>query len=301
MSVKMYLVDAFTSQPFAGNTAGVVTDADRLSSEVMQVIARELRQTETCFVSRSRQPDTDFVLRWFTPTLEVDLCGHATIAALICLAQEGRIELSQGEARLSCGSRNGAVQVVVTEISERAPRVTMSTGVATMRHALDERAAIAGAIGLAPSAIDPDLPLAFDTSSARVIIPVKHLSDLLALEPDGPSMIAYGERTAYRRYTLVCLETEDPQCTIHLRHFAPANGIAEDPVTGTAHAAIASYLDWQGLLSAGDYIALRGEQGHAVGRPGLVGIEVIRKEGRVIDIRINGSGVITANGTLCPV
>jgi len=294
----MYLVDAFTSHPFEGNTAGVITTADMLSISTMQMIARELRQTETCFVSSSFLPNTDIHLRWFTPTVEVDRCGHATIAAMICLAYEDRVEWDQGEARLRCGTRNGTVEVVMTDVPGGAPHITLSTGVPQICHALDDRVAIANAVGLAPHSIDPDLPLGFDSASARVIVPVKDLADLLAMVPSGASMISYGERTTYRRYTLFCRETHDPQCAMHIRHFAPANGIAEDPVTGTAHAATAAYLEWQGLLPTGDSVVLLGEQGHAVRRPGLVGIEVLRHEGLAVDIRIDGSGVITANGTL---
>ena len=89
MGRPVYIVDAFTHIPFAGNPAGVMTRADGLSDEQMQVLARELRQTETCFVTEGMQAGVDYHLRWFTPTVEVDLCGHATVAAYTCLAAEG--------------------------------------------------------------------------------------------------------------------------------------------------------------------------------------------------------------------
>ena len=89
MSRPVYIVDAFTRTPFAGKPAGVVTRADGLSDERMQTLARELRQTETCFVTEGREAGLDYHLRWFTPTVEVDLCGHATVAAYTCLAAEG--------------------------------------------------------------------------------------------------------------------------------------------------------------------------------------------------------------------
>ena len=103
---------------------------------------------------------------------------------------------------------------------------------------------------------------------------------------------------AYRRFTLVCLETRDARCTTHLRHFAPANGIPEDPVTGTAHAAIAVYLDRKGLLPPGERVGYLGEQGHAVGRPGMVTVEVHRDGGAIADVRIGGTGFIVARGEI---
>jgi len=111
-------------------------------------------------------------------------------------------------------------------------------------------------------------------------------------------MIAYGKQSGYRRFTLVCRETESPDSFAHVRHFAPANGILEDPVTGTAHAVAAIYLDWEGLLPPGERLLLTGEQGHAVDRRGEVMVEVQRQAGRITDVRIGGTAVIVARGEL---
>ena len=253
------LVDAFTKRPFAGNTAGVVSAADGLSGDQMQRIARELGQTETCFVSSSDGPGIDLALRWFTPTVEVDLCGHATIAALTVLAGEGRVDWSDDCAHLRCATRTGSIGVWLERMPSGSPRVMMSVGVASLEAAPDDRSAVAQAVGLAPSALDASLPLASDRGSARLIIPVSRLGDVLRLEPNGPGMIAYGKQSGYRRFTLVCHETEDPDSFVHLRHFAPANGIPEDPVTGTAHAVAAIYLDREGFLPPGERVVLTGE------------------------------------------
>ena len=129
-------------------------------------------------------------------------------------------------------------------------------------------------------------------------MPVSRLADLLLMSPDSSGMVAFGAERGYRRFTLVCRETEDPAHFAHLRHFAPANGIPEDPVTGTAHAVAAVYLDRQGLLPAGERVVLTGEQGHAVGRRGSVTVEVWRQGGCLEDVRIGGSGTIVARGTI---
>ena len=79
MKPQVYHVDAFTSQPFRGNSAGVVFPADNLSEAQMQLIARELGHSETAFLLHS--DDSDVRIRYFTPTVEVPICGHATVAA----------------------------------------------------------------------------------------------------------------------------------------------------------------------------------------------------------------------------
>jgi trans-2,3-dihydro-3-hydroxyanthranilate isomerase len=296
--IPFALVDAFTEQPFAGNTAGVVTAADDLSGEQMQVIARELGQTETCFVSAVAPPGADLTLRWFTPTVEVDLCGHATVAAFACLATDGRIGWSGDHAHVRCATRSGTIGVWLERTAAGSARVMLSVGAASLAPATDDRAAVAAAVGLDLAALDPALPLAADTRSARLLVPVARLSDLLQLEPNGTGMVAYGKHCGYRRFTLVCRQTEDPGHFIHLRHFAPANGIPEDPVTGTAHAVAAVYLDGEGMLPRGRRVVLTGEQGHAIDRRGVVTVEVHRRAGRITDVRIGGTAVIVARGEL---
>lgn len=85
MKPQVYHVDAFTSQPFRGNSAGVVFPADNLSEAQMQLIARELGHSETAFLLHS--DDSDVRIRYFTPTVEVPICGHATVAALLCTCE----------------------------------------------------------------------------------------------------------------------------------------------------------------------------------------------------------------------
>jgi PhzF family phenazine biosynthesis protein len=303
VSLAFFLVDAFTTEPFAGNGAGVVTRADGLSTGQMQRIAGELRQTETCFVCASAEPGVDLTLRWFTPTVEVDLCGHATVAAFTCLAAEGRIAWSGDDAQVRCSTRTGTIDVWLEGHagSGVAPRVTLSTGVATIEPADEDRAKVAQAIGLPVAAIDETLPLATERAGQRLIVPVSGLADLLQFSPDSSGMVAFGAERGYRRFTLVCRETEHPAHFAHLRHFAPANGIPEDPVTGTAHAVAAVYLDQQRLLPSGERVVLTGEQGHAVNRRGLVTVEVMREGGHVRDVRIGGHAAIVAQGSFATV
>jgi trans-2,3-dihydro-3-hydroxyanthranilate isomerase len=295
---RVYIVDAFTRFPFAGNPAGVVTRADGLSDAQMQAIARELRQTETCFVMRGMEAGVDYHLRWFTPTVEVDLCGHATVAAYTCLAAEGRVPFGAEPAHLRHATRRGVLSVWVAGEHREARNVSMSAGVASLRRAPDDPAEVARAVGLDPASLDPELPLAGDEASQRIIVPVRRLTDLLNLVPDSAGMIRYGQTAPYRRFTLVCRETLDPRFRTHLRHFAPANGIPEDPVTGTAHAVIAVYLDWLELQPSGDRVRYEGEQGHAMRRPGSVTVELLREGGAVVDVRIGGQGHIVSRGEI---
>jgi len=300
VEIPFVLVDAFTDVPYRGNTAGVVTEAGDLTTEQMQRIARELGQTETCFVAQAPSSGLDWALRWFTPTVEVDLCGHATVAAFVALAAVGRLQGEGEPLHLRCATRSAPIDVWVERCGDAFPVVTLSVGAAALEPAPDDAAAVARAVGIGADAIDFALPMAVDRGSDRLIVPVAQLGDLLGFAPNGAGMVAYGERRGYRRFTLVCRQTHDPVCFAHLRHFAPANGIPEDPVTGTGHAVAAVYLDRQGMLPSGDRVVLLGEQGHALGRQGRVTVEVRRRSGRIEDVRIGGRGVIVARGAIVP-
>jgi PhzF family phenazine biosynthesis protein len=296
-TVAFCLADAFTDRPFAGNTAGVVTNADGLSTGQMQQMARELGQTETCFVRASSQPESDLELRWFTPTVEVDLCGHATVAAFVCLEAENCIGWTADRVQVVCATRIGPIDVWLEKRSSTSPAVTMSVGSPFVAPTSDDVAAVARVVGLPESALDPALPLAVEPAGARLIVPVARLDDLLRFAPNGAGMIDYGLPRGYRRFTLVCRETVHPDHFAHLRHFAPANGIPEDPVTGTAHAVAAVYLDRQGLVPGGERVVLTGEQGYAVDRRGVVTVELLRQSGQVREVRIGGGAVIVGRGT----
>ena len=120
-------------------------------------------------------------MRWFTPTVEVELRGHATVAAYTCLAAEGRICFDAEPAHLRHATRRGVLGAWVAGENREARNVSMSAGVASLRRAPDNPAEVARAVGLDPASPDPKLPLAAEEASQRIIVPVRGLADLLNL------------------------------------------------------------------------------------------------------------------------
>ena len=109
-------VDAFTTQPFTGNPAAVVTQAAGFTAAEMQAIAREMNVSETVFVLPATDPEADLQIRWFTPTTEVALCGHATIACFQALAEEGRLGAPRTAGTFKVQTRSGTLPVLATRI-----------------------------------------------------------------------------------------------------------------------------------------------------------------------------------------
>ena len=124
--IKIYQVDSFTTHLFGGNPAGVVTEATGLTPFEMQKIAREMNCSETAFVTSSQSCEADFNVRFFTPTEEVNLCGHATIATFFVLATEGKIKLSTPEVILYQETKAGILPVsIASDTTGKILRIVM--------------------------------------------------------------------------------------------------------------------------------------------------------------------------------
>jgi len=284
---RALLVDAFTDTPLAGNAAGVVPDAAGLSAERMQAVARELAASETAFVLPGSSADRR--IRYFTPTTEVDLCGHATVATHAFLYEDGAI--AAGTHSLDTGV--GTIEVEVTDDG-----AAWMTGTAPEIRRVDDAVdydRVAEALGVAPAAltdVGQDLPLAVaSTGLAYLIVPVNFLEHLGGLVPDDDAVEALCEAVDATGVYAFTFDTLEAGATLHSRMFAPLAGVPEDPATGTASGAVAAYLR---RFDAFDPMPdeLRLEQGHFVDRPGLVRV---RTDG---EIRVGGTGAVALDGRL---
>jgi len=285
------LVDAFTAEPYAGNPAGVVPDADDLTAAQMQAIARELSASETAFLAAS--DDADRRIRFFTPTQEVDLCGHATVASHALLASDGVIEPGTHTLETEVGVLDIELQDDgVVWMSQSRPEVE------TVDILYDR---LAGALGLDPATlrdVGADLPVARATTGlAFLIVPVNFLESLSGVEPDRAEIEAISEEydvTGIYAFTFDTLESES---TLHARMFAPGAGVDEDPVTGTASGACGAYLDaYEAFDSMPD--DLRFEQGHFVDRGGVVHVDIAVDDRGRKQVRVGGEAAVALDGTL---
>ncbi|ELY75040.1 PhzF family phenazine biosynthesis protein [Natrinema pallidum] len=284
-TTRILQVDAFTDEPHTGNPAGVVPDADGLSSDQMQAIAAEMAVSETAFLRSSETADRR--VKYFTPTQEVDLCGHATIGTVAHLYDEGletetmTLETNVGRLEIDV-DEDGTVWMTQDEPSIRE----VDVGYGRVADALGvDRAALEGA--------SDDIPLAVaSTGLPFLIVPITYLSDVGDAEPDFAAVEALTnavDATGIYLFTFDALEAES---TVHGRMFAPGAGVPEDPVTGTAGGAVSAYLDRFGAFDGDLPAELRLEQGHYVDRPGIVRV-------RLGDaVRVGGRGVTVLDGSM---
>jgi len=280
---RALLVDAFTREPLAGNPAGIVPDAGGLSEAQMQAIAGEIRASETAFLLPSGPADRR--VRYFTPTTEVDLCGHATVASHAHLHDDGAID---------AGTHTLETNVGVLEIEvEPDGRVWMTQDDPEVYEVAVEPDRVAGALGIDAGALDVEgLPLAFaSTGLPFLVVPVRLLSDLGGAEPDAEAVEAVADEADAVGVYAFTFDALEGGSTLHGRMWAPGAGVPEDPVTGTASGAVGAYLRrFDAFDSMPSEMVF--EQGDFVDRPGRVSVAVGER------VRVGGYAATALDGDL---
>lgn len=219
MRAPIFQLDAFTTRLFAGNPAAVIRLDAYPADDLLQAIAAENNLAETAFILTDGD---DYRLRWFTPAVEVELCGHATLASAAVVMER----LEPARRRVVFHTRSGALTVQRTEAGY------VMDFPARASTAIDSPPGIADALGAVPNGVFWDgfnyLVLLDQAATVRTLTP--DIAAIARIARDGMIVTAQGDR--------------DYDFTS--RYFAPSKGIAEDPVTGGAHCALAPF--WAGRL-----------------------------------------------------
>jgi len=265
---EIWRVNAFTNRPFTGNPAGVVPEGEGLSDAQMQAIASELNDvSETVFILPANTGDADLRLRFFTSTTEVDLCGHATIAALFTLAWTDRIIGTEGTQNIRAETPVGVLELGLefaggqlswATMEQLAPRLAPAPG--AMR--------AAEVLGLAPEQLATGLEVGCCSTGIWVCyVPLTDLATLAAvrIQPDLIQELWPDNDELCGVYAFAFRDDQTTQG----RFFSPPQyGIFEDPVTGTASGGLGAYLMDRGCIDP--EAELIAHQGVEMGRAGRV-------------------------------
>ncbi len=287
---RIYQVDSFTRERFTGNPAGVVPNADGLSEVQMQRIAREMNNSETAFVLSDKTGESDVHVRFFTPTREVPICGHATVAAHYVRALEGRL----GNAKVF--QRTGAGILPVEILSDGDDyRIVMTQGKISIGSPLEDShlSKLVKALGIEAKDLRSDCPVVIaSTGHSKVMVAIHGVDLLHRLSPDMSQLSELSEEIGCNGYYVFTLHPgESP--LVHGRMFAPAIGIVEDPVTGNANGPLGAYLVHFGIVeNGGSELSFDVVQGEAMGRPGTMKVAVSISDGKPVEVRISGEAVV---------
>jgi PhzF family phenazine biosynthesis protein len=248
MGLTIIQVDAFTDRPFAGNPAAVCLLPAPGEESWMQNVAREMNLSETAFLLRQ---DDGYSLRWFTPAVEVELCGHATLASAHVLWESGHLKPGE-QARFL--TRSGLLTA-----QRRGDWIEMDFP-AVLEQAAPPPADLARALGVALNYVGKNR---FD-----YLVEVDSEEMVRALQPDFTLL-----RSLPVRGITVTSKATSPGFDFVSRFFAPASGVDEDPVTGSAHCCLGPY--WKKRLGKDEFVAYQASARGGVVRVRLMGDRVI--------------------------
>ncbi|WP_135819962.1 PhzF family phenazine biosynthesis protein [Halostella litorea] len=285
-TVRALQVDAFTDEPLTGNAAGVVPDAAGLTEAQMLAVARELAVSETAFLLPS--DDADRAVRYFTPTQEVDLCGHATVASHAHLRADGVIDAGTHTLETAVG-------VLDIEVTDEGT-VWMTQDAPTVRPVDVAYDRLADALGVPVGALQDvgaDLPTAVaSTGLPFLVVPVNFLQHVGDADPDMAAVEAVCDEYDATGVYMFTFDALSADATLHARMFAPGAGVPEDPVTGTASGAAGAYLREVAAFDGDLPEEMLFEQGHFVDRPGHVRVRVDD------EVCVGGEAATALDGTL---
>lgn len=278
MQVKVYTLNAFGKTSNGGNPAGVVLDADHLSEEMMQKIAKKVGFSETAFIQKSKV--ADFKVRFFTPSEEVDLCGHATIAAFYVLAHEGFIHPGKYKQETKAG---------VLDLEVKKDRtILMNQALPQFLEVIDKKE-IADSLNIAEDQISSDLPIQIVSTGLKdILVPIKSLDDLLSINPDFYKITNISKKYHVVGYHAFTLETKFDS-TAHCRNFAPLYDIPEESATGTSNGALSCYLFKYGKVTKENKNNLVFEQGYSMNQPSEIRTSLLTDDKNIIEVKVGGN------------
>ena len=293
MRYRFLTCDVFTTRRFGGNQLAVLPDADGLDAAAMQRLAAEFNYSETTFVLPPADPANLAQVRIFTPRSEMPFAGHPTVGTALALAWLGRTPPG-GEFVFE--EQAGLVPVrIATDAEGRLGAEFTAPAAASHSRAIDAGAvARALTLGVEELVAGGGLPCAASCGAPFLLV---ELASRDALARATLGSIAALPAVAAEGVFMFTREDADGTADLRARMFAPAHGVAEDPATGSAAAALAGFLGGRPGLADG-WHAWRIAQGVEMGRPSLIRARALRQGSKVAEVRIAGTAVPVAEGTI---
>ena len=279
MKVKVYTLNAFTKDNLGGNEAGVVLDADRLNEAEMQAISQKVGFSETAFVLNSNRANQR--IRFFAPTNEVDLCGHAMVASYSAMMQLGI---------LTNGIYTVETLAGIMDINLGNDKLVMAEQKLPEFNAIINKEIIADSLNIPVGNLSPKMPVQIVSTGLRdIIVPVESISNLDSIDPDYGKITKISKQYEVTGYHLFSLGL-NARPIAYCRNFAPLYGIKEESATGTSNGALVCYLYHHSLISkqqAQNKQFVIG-QGYRMRKPSEIFVELQFVEEQISRVQVGG-------------
>ncbi|HMZ56084.1 MAG TPA: PhzF family phenazine biosynthesis protein [Nitrospira sp.] len=301
--LQFYQADVFTDEPFGGNPVAVFPDADGLTDEELQRIAREMNLSETVFVFPPTDPAAVVKVRIFTPTQEIPFAGHPVIGTFFVLGSLGRLTLREPVTRVLQECNLGLFPVDIHSHDGVIERVVMAQPSPEFLDVIDEPEAlfaIARSLGITKSAItESRFPVqVVSTGLPVIIVPVRTLTAVRSIVPDVAAIAELSQQYGANGMMVFSTMTVEQSSSVHTRMFAPLIGIVEDPATGSASGALGAYLVQHGVVDIRPETEITAEQGYEIDRPSRILIQVNSDDDAIQGVMVGGESILVVEGTL---
>jgi len=270
MRVKVYVESAFCKDNSGGNRAGIVLFNDKLNEIQKKEISAKLGYAETAFVTKSDK--ADFKIEYFTPSEEVPLCGHATVATFALMLEQGMLDRKAYTFETRAGVLSIGIEGTMVVMEQTKPQYFEILGKMEIADCFD----VEEVSGLYPIQI-------VSTGLRDIIVPIKSESALAGLRPEFNKISEISSKYDTIGMHAFVLDGERIVC----RNFAPLYDVPEESATGTANCALASYLYNQGILRKKEYYI---EQGYSLNSPSEIIVRINEENGEINRVFVSGRG-----------
>lgn len=294
-SIPYYILDVFAEKKYSGNQLAVVFDFNhQLTSEQMQVIAQEMNYSETTFILSERPDENGYMVRIFTPSIEVPFAGHPTIGTSFIIQEK---LLGWKKETITLNLKAGPIPVTQTTNNDGQILLWLKAMQPQFGETLLHED-FASIINLQPNDIDQRFPIqSVSTGLPFLIVPVKTLEAIRRAKVYLDQFQNFLEKTnTAKAIFLFCPEIVNDHNHFHARMFGDFYGIPEDPATGSANSCLAPYLVKHQYFGK-SCIDIRVEQGYEINRPSLIHLRAELKND-AYDIHVGGQCIITMSGKL---
>jgi len=274
MKIKAYVAQAFSKDNTGGNPAGVVLFNDALTEQQKRAIAKKLGYAETAFVTKSN--DTDFEIGYFTPSEEVQICGHATIASFVVLKYCNLITKSELTIKTKMGILNTTLQDNNIFMEQCRPQFYEILSANDLNSCFDIEVA------------DKKLPIEIGSTGLRdIMLPIKNLAILNKMQPNFNTIKNISRKLNVVGIHAFSFDGERIVC----RNFAPLYDVPEESATGTSNCVLASYLCKNNIIRKNQYIF---EQGYSLNSPSEIIVNLTTSNCVISKVEVGGQGYISA-------
>lgn len=275
--MKAYIYDSFTEEKFKGNQAAIILEADDLDEYTMQNIAKEFNYSETAFLFKSSKALKK--VKFFTPNSEVDLCGHATIALVKCLYDNGElINIKEGENTIEIETNLGIIPIILNIKENKLTNILMYQDEGKIDSNLEiSYKEILDSLGLENKKLGDLKIVKSYTGLWDILIHLNKKEDLYNITPNINKIKEISKKTnTISLHTFVLEKGKNENLIAYVRNFAPIVDINEESATGTSNAALAYFLYSKKILN--DNSLLTSIQGKNMGRESSIISQVVNNK-----------------------